>query len=175
LSISVLAWEASALILMVPALPDSLSARAVRSSRVALACVPSAVTVALMGLDVNLSASAFAASSVRSKSVRSTVREAAMDPASNVMAAHRPSPKVRECGGERNAGVNHYLVIYIRSTGTLLRFERYGDSREALDERFAAERKYRGDPDVEIVVLGADSVEALKRTHGRYFAAALTL
>lgn len=71
--------------------------------------------------------------------------------------------------------MNHYLVVYGRSTGTLLRFECYADSREALDERFAAEREHRDDPDVEIVVLGADSVETLKHTHGRYFAAAPVL
>jgi len=65
--------------------------------------------------------------------------------------------------------MNHYLVVFERSKGTILRRQRYSDRNEALNARFAAEREHRGDPDIEVVVLGARSWEALKRTHGRYF------
>lgn len=65
--------------------------------------------------------------------------------------------------------MNHYLVVFERSKGTILRRQRYSDRNEALKARFAAEREHRGDPDIEVVVLGARSWEALKRTHGRYF------
>ena len=39
----------------------------------------------------------------------------------------------------------------------------------ALSARFEAEREFRDQPDVEVVVLGADSWDALKHTHARYF------
>ena len=41
--------------------------------------------------------------------------------------------------------------------------------KTALAARFEAERELRDEPDVEIVVLSADSWDALRRTHARYF------
>lgn len=65
----------------------------------------------------------------------------------------------------------HWLIVFRRSAGELLRFERYEDSGEALGERFRLEREPGGcDPDLEIVVLGADSADTLRVTHSRYFA-----
>jgi len=63
--------------------------------------------------------------------------------------------------------MTHWLIIYHRKRGELLSCDEYADSREALAERFRLERDAH--PDVEIVVLGAESLEALKVTHGRYF------
>jgi hypothetical protein len=65
--------------------------------------------------------------------------------------------------------MNHYLVVFDRSKALVLRHKRYSDRNEALEARFAAEREHRDEPDIEVVVLGAQSWEALKRTHGRYF------
>jgi hypothetical protein len=68
--------------------------------------------------------------------------------------------------------MRHFLIIYNRSEGKLLACRRYSGERSgqlALSERFSAEWEHRGDPDVEAVVLAADSLEALKATHGRYF------
>jgi hypothetical protein len=65
--------------------------------------------------------------------------------------------------------MNHYLVVFDRSTGKVLQREQFSDRNEALAARFAVERERRGEADVEVVVLGAQSWEALKRTHGRYF------
>jgi hypothetical protein len=61
----------------------------------------------------------------------------------------------------------HWLIAYDRKRGELTRCEEYADSAEALAERFRLEREAA--PDAEIVVLGADSLEMLKVTHGRYF------
>jgi hypothetical protein len=63
----------------------------------------------------------------------------------------------------------HFLLIYDRSAGRLLRQEQYGSSAEALEARFAAEREFAGQEQVEVVAFNADSEEALRRTHGRYF------
>jgi hypothetical protein len=38
-----------------------------------------------------------------------------------------------------------------------------------MQARFAAETEFAGQPQIEIVNLVAESEEALRRTHGRYF------
>lgn len=63
--------------------------------------------------------------------------------------------------------MKHWLIIYNRREGRLLSCDPFEDSRAALAERFRLECDAH--PDVEIVVLGADSLETLKVTHGRYF------
>lgn len=65
--------------------------------------------------------------------------------------------------------VVHFLLVFDRPRGRLLREQPYDDSRTALVERFAAERMHRGDPGIEVVVLTAESKDALRRTHARYF------
>lgn len=65
--------------------------------------------------------------------------------------------------------MNHYLVVFDRSKGEVLRLQRFSDRDDALQARFAEERDHRGESDIEIVVLGAISGESLRRTHGRYF------
>jgi hypothetical protein len=63
----------------------------------------------------------------------------------------------------------HYLIIHDRPSGELVRLERFEDSKEALNERFKAERWVQAGEDREIVVLSASSLADLRRTHGRYF------
>jgi hypothetical protein len=65
--------------------------------------------------------------------------------------------------------VNHYLVVFDRASGEVLRRHAYSDPRAALAARFAEERQHHGEPSIEVVVLGAESWDALLRTHGRYF------
>ena len=65
--------------------------------------------------------------------------------------------------------MNHYLIVFDRSTGAMIRKRDFGERGEALRARFAAEREFHDYLDIEVVVLGADSWEALERTHGRYF------
>jgi hypothetical protein len=65
--------------------------------------------------------------------------------------------------------VHQYLVIYNRRAGEIIRHRRFQASEAALAARFEAEREFREMPDVEIVVLGADSWDALQHTHSRYF------
>jgi hypothetical protein len=63
-----------------------------------------------------------------------------------------------------------FLVQYDRRTGDLDVTPFDGDRarEEALSARFRAELT-RPSRDVEVVVLAADSLDELKRTHGRYF------
>lgn len=65
--------------------------------------------------------------------------------------------------------MNHYLVVYDRSKGQVLRHKLFPDRNDALAARFAAEREHTGEENIEVVVLGARSWADVKRTHGRYF------
>jgi hypothetical protein len=65
--------------------------------------------------------------------------------------------------------MKHFLLVFDRSEGRLCRLEEFESSSKALDARFAAERLHRGEADIEVVVLTADSKADLRRTHARYF------
>ena len=66
--------------------------------------------------------------------------------------------------------MRYFLVVYNRSTGAVDVKDFAASQREqALEERFARELKERGRPEMEVVVLGAESRAALERTHARYF------
>lgn len=70
--------------------------------------------------------------------------------------------------------MKQFLVIFDRDRGSV-RTKVFVDRREALRARFAAEREHAGDANVEVVVLGANSMADLRRTHGRYFKSASDL
>ena len=65
--------------------------------------------------------------------------------------------------------MKHYLVVYNRQEGEIIRHRAFGDAGRALRARFDAGREYRGQEAVEVVVLGAGSWESLRQTHARYF------
>jgi hypothetical protein len=71
--------------------------------------------------------------------------------------------------------VHHYLVVYDRRRGKILKHASYYDSNRALNARFDAEREYRGQQDIEVVVLSAESWQSLAHTHARYFKGAQEL
>ena len=72
-------------------------------------------------------------------------------------------------------GVMHFLLVFDRLHGRLLSVRAFDDHRQALVERFRAEREHRTDADIEVVVLTASSQDALRRTHARYFESVSTL
>lgn len=63
----------------------------------------------------------------------------------------------------------HFLLIYDRRTGTLLRQDQFETDSEALDARFEAESEYGVGADIEVLAISAASEAELKRSHGRYF------
>ena len=65
--------------------------------------------------------------------------------------------------------MKHFLVVFDRARGVVLREEAFEDHRAALKERFRTERLHPRESDIEVVVLSADSHESLRRTHARYF------
>lgn len=65
-----------------------------------------------------------------------------------------------------------FLLVYDRSTQSLVGdVQEFADAdRElALSCRFEAEEREAQNPDLEVVLLAAQSREALQRTHARYF------
>ncbi|HST42448.1 MAG TPA: hypothetical protein VLK58_23210 [Conexibacter sp.] len=65
--------------------------------------------------------------------------------------------------------MSHFLLVYDRTVGQLMRQQEFATSVDAMQARFSAEAEFRGHPEIEIVALSAASEEDLKRTHGRYF------
>jgi hypothetical protein len=68
--------------------------------------------------------------------------------------------------------VSHFLLVYDQKASRLLELREFASTRDAHRERRARELANLRDRNVEVVVLTADSEEALRRTHGRYFSSA---
>jgi hypothetical protein len=64
-----------------------------------------------------------------------------------------------------------FVLIYSQSQGRLFDIESYGpeSGQAALARRISLDNAYAGQPDVEVVLLSAESEAALRRTHSRYF------
>jgi len=66
--------------------------------------------------------------------------------------------------------VKFFLLVFDRSSGVLIGgIQEYDDAADAIRERFRRESEFRDSHDVEVVVLGAESRQALENTHSRYF------
>jgi hypothetical protein len=69
--------------------------------------------------------------------------------------------------------MKHFLLIYDRARGLLLeRPKAFDDSKDAMRERNARELAELQNPQVEVVVLGAQTLDDLMHTHSRYFLSA---
>ena len=64
-----------------------------------------------------------------------------------------------------------FLIVYDRKARRIMELREYepADSSRALSDLFARELEERLAPDLEVVLLSAESLDALKYTHGRYF------
>lgn len=67
--------------------------------------------------------------------------------------------------------MKYFLFVYDRRSRAVLESCEYeeGDRERALRDSFERELAVRTSPDIEVVVLGAESREALRKTHARYF------
>ena len=59
----------------------------------------------------------------------------------------------------------HFLLTYDRSERRLVNMERFHNGREAVDAYGEREREFADRPHIEVVLLGADSEEAIRVTH----------
>jgi hypothetical protein len=63
----------------------------------------------------------------------------------------------------------HFLLVYDHGQRKLVHRDRYEDADEAAEAYARMEREHRGDKNLEIVLVGADSIETIRKTHGNYF------
>jgi len=71
--------------------------------------------------------------------------------------------------------LRHFLIVFDRKKGQLVNTPAtFDDAAEALAAYSAMEREHQGDKDLEIVLIGSDSLETVKQTHGNYFEAPAT-
>jgi hypothetical protein len=65
--------------------------------------------------------------------------------------------------------IKHFLIVYDIETGIPV-VEEFGNDDEAATRAYEdREREHRFDPKVEVVLLGADSLDTIKHTHSSYF------
>lgn len=64
--------------------------------------------------------------------------------------------------------IRHFLVIYDVNVGEA-EVEEFEDYDAAVASYDAVERRTRGRRDLDIVLLGADSLETVRKTHSSYF------
>jgi len=67
--------------------------------------------------------------------------------------------------------MRHFLLIYDHNAQKLRESQEFSDKEcnAATDAYQAAERLHTDDSNIEIVLIGADSLETIHRTHGHYF------
>ena len=63
----------------------------------------------------------------------------------------------------------HYLIVYDHAEQRLLQAEEFTDADEAAEAYAQLEREHRGEYNLEIVLVGADSLDTIRQTHGNYF------
>jgi hypothetical protein len=64
--------------------------------------------------------------------------------------------------------IHHFLVIYDVKAGEA-EVQEYKDYDAAVAAYESVERETRGRTDLDIVLLGADSIDTVKKTHSSYF------
>lgn len=65
--------------------------------------------------------------------------------------------------------VVHFLLVYDLHEQKLVSQQEYADGAEAAAAYADLERRHRTDQDFEIVLVGADSIDTIMKTHGQYF------
>jgi len=69
--------------------------------------------------------------------------------------------------------IQHFLLIYDRRKDQLMSHESFGEDADAAMTAYrAAEIEYRDRPEMDIVLIGSDSLETVKITHSTYFTGA---
>lgn len=66
--------------------------------------------------------------------------------------------------------LHQFLLIYNAATQRLIEAKDLGASTEGAVAAYAdCEERYRGNDEIEVVLIGSDSIETIKKTHGHYF------
>jgi len=70
--------------------------------------------------------------------------------------------------------LQHFLLVYDLNAQRLIDQRRFDDGDEAVRAYSQLEQEYQGRQDLEIVLVGADSIETIRQTHAHYFDSAGT-
>lgn len=66
--------------------------------------------------------------------------------------------------------IQHFLLVFDHRAGRLIRTEEFGeDADRALAAYAETEALYGDRKEIEVVLIGSDSFETVKRTHANYF------
>ncbi len=65
--------------------------------------------------------------------------------------------------------VRYFLLVYDRARSKLVEVREFDDDGKASEEYARLEAEHRADANVEIVLIGSDSLETVKQTHSNYF------
>lgn len=72
-------------------------------------------------------------------------------------------------------GPTTYFLLVYHLDSRELRVEEFGaDERAAAEAYTTREHEYRDEPTVEVVMVGADSIDTVRKTHSHYFATSET-
>lgn len=63
----------------------------------------------------------------------------------------------------------HFLLVFDHAQQQLVDRREFDDAAEAAAAYTELEHQHRGDPNLEIVLVGADSIKTIEKTHGNYF------
>ena len=67
------------------------------------------------------------------------------------------------------ATLKHFLLVFDPATGREARVDVFEHAGPALDAYRDAERRFRGQQGIQVVLIGADSLATIRRTHSNYF------
>jgi hypothetical protein len=66
--------------------------------------------------------------------------------------------------------IQHFLLVFDHGVGRLIHTREFGEDAEAALVAYASTEVEYGDrKNIEVVLLGSDSFETVKRTHANYF------
>lgn len=66
--------------------------------------------------------------------------------------------------------IKHFLLVFDHGSGHLIATEEFGvDADSAIAAYAATEAGYGGRKEIEVVLIGSDSLETVKLTHANYF------
>lgn len=66
--------------------------------------------------------------------------------------------------------LHQFLIVYNAATQTLVRADDLGpDTDRAIASYAECEQRYRGNRDIQVVLIGSDSIDTIRQTHGHYF------
>ncbi len=76
----------------------------------------------------------------------------------------------------RVSEIQHFLLVFDHELGRLVAEQHFGnDSKRAVAAYSAKETECKDHPNMEIVLIGSDSIETVKLTHANYWDGTVTV